>query len=205
MKAMIPLILVIALVLVTGCVDQISPGSCLKDSDCPVPTIYSPNGYIKGYCENFQCKTQNVCNEGYEFVNGSGCVLSYPETTCSSAGGEWREFTNGCVDSCELAANPLLACTMAMTMGCDCGADKCWNGTACVSNPEIDLESACFNSGGTVTTSLCCLSASDFPRMDVIGACGCSPENSHEVKTCDCGANAVWNGATCVVAGDPIE
>ncbi|MBU3896755.1 MAG: hypothetical protein KJ697_02365 [Nanoarchaeota archaeon] len=55
----------------------------------------------------------------------------------------------------------------------------------------------CIESGGIVTISLCCKSSSDFPRMDLIGACGCSPENSHEVKICDCGENA-WNGKTCI-------
>ncbi|MEM0372255.1 MAG: eight-cysteine-cluster domain-containing protein [archaeon] len=133
--AMKLLILVVSLSLVTGCVSS-AGGFCLQDSDCPLPTIHTPNGNIKAYCENFQCKIKTVCDDGYEFVKGSGCVFS-PENACTS-------------------------------------------------------------SGGTVTTSLCCLSVGDFPRTDLIGACGCSPENSHEVKTCDCGAKAVWNGTKCV-------
>jgi len=61
-------------------------------------------------------------------------------------------------------------------------------------NPQ---EKACVNSGGTVSTSKCCKSASDFPNSCAIGACGCSPENSHEVKICDCG-DGCWNGTKCV-------
>ncbi|MDD5417112.1 MAG: hypothetical protein PHU12_04015 [Candidatus Aenigmarchaeota archaeon] len=64
--------------------------------------------------------------------------------------------------------------------------------------PEISKEQGhCISSGGTVTTAMCCLSSEDFPRMDLIGACGCSPENSHEVKICDCGEK-VWNGDACI-------
>lgn len=56
---------------------------------------------------------------------------------CENAGGEWRLFPNGCVDSCELArqdpSDPI-GCTEAEKMGCDCGADKCWNGNSCEPN-----------------------------------------------------------------------
>ena len=58
-------------------------------------------------------------------------------------------------------------------------------------------EDACKNSGGTVTTQLCCQSASDFPNTCLIGACGCSPTSSHEINVCDCGEGKCWNGNTC--------
>jgi hypothetical protein len=48
-------------------------------------------------------------------------------------------------------------------------------------------EETCVNSGGTVETSLCCESASDFLNLCLIGPCGCGPQNSHQIKTCDCG------------------
>jgi hypothetical protein len=61
-------------------------------------------------------------------------------------------------------------------------------------------EQSCINSGGTVTSSLCCKSSGDFPGTChyQIGACGCSATDSHQVKTCDCGANGCWNGFECV-------
>jgi len=58
---------------------------------------------------------------------------------------------------------------------------------------KISAEQACINSGGTVTTQLCCNSVSDFPNTCLIGACGCSPDNSHEVKVCDCGEGKCWD------------
>jgi hypothetical protein len=58
-------------------------------------------------------------------------------------------------------------------------------------------EQECLNSGGTLTTAYCCKSVSDFPNSCLIGACGCSPTDSHQVKTCDCGENRCWDGTKC--------
>ena len=59
-------------------------------------------------------------------------------------------------------------------------------------------EQACINSGGTVSTSLCCKLTSDFPNLCLVGPCGCSPDNSHEIKICDCGPDKCFNGNECV-------
>lgn len=59
--------------------------------------------------------------------------------------------------------------------------------------PAITYEATCINSGGTITTQLCCKSARDFPNTCLIGACGCSPNNSHDVKVCDCGEGKCWD------------
>jgi len=59
-------------------------------------------------------------------------------------------------------------------------------------------ELACMNSGGTIKTSLCCKSASDFPNSCLIGACGCAPGSSHEVKICDCPEGKCFDGSKCV-------
>lgn len=58
-------------------------------------------------------------------------------------------------------------------------------------------EKVCIDSGGTVTTANCCKSVSDFPNSCLIGACGCSFDNSREVKICDCG-DGCWDGTKCV-------
>lgn len=60
------------------------------------------------------------------------------------------------------------------------------------------LEQACFGSGGETGEILCCKSNSDFPNMCLIGACGCSPNDSHYVKICNCGYGKCFNGETCV-------
>ncbi len=61
-----------------------------------------------------------------------------------------------------------------------------------------DIERACLASGGIVRNAPCCKSAGDFPNLCLIGACGCSPDNSHEVKVCDCGSDKCFDGAKCV-------
>lgn len=67
-------------------------------------------------------------------------------------------------------------------------------------NGKSQVENACINSGGTVATSTCCKSTGDFPNLCLIGACGCSSENSHQVKTCDCGSSKCFNGISCTTA-----
>ena len=59
-------------------------------------------------------------------------------------------------------------------------------------------EQFCTESGGTIETQLCCLSSGDFPNTCLIGACGCSPENSHNVSVCSCGDGKCFDGTRCV-------
>lgn len=57
---------------------------------------------------------------------------------------------------------------------------------------------ACLNSGGEVVKTDCCEGTEDFPNLCQIEACDCSPENSQQVKTCDCGAGKCFNGEKCI-------
>jgi len=61
-----------------------------------------------------------------------------------------------------------------------------------------EKEQDCIDSGGTVSTSVCCKTTDDFPNLCFIGPCGCSLENSHEVKICDCGPDKCFDGNGCV-------
>jgi hypothetical protein len=61
-------------------------------------------------------------------------------------------------------------------------------------------EQACTDSGGTVSTAPCCESVIDFPDTCLVGSCGCSADNSHEVKICDCGPNKCFNGYECIAS-----
>lgn len=62
------------------------------------------------------------------------------------------------------------------------------------------LESSCVQSGGTVTTQLCCGLTNDFPsQCPPSTACGCAPTSSHQIKVCDCpGTGACFDGHACV-------
>jgi hypothetical protein len=61
-----------------------------------------------------------------------------------------------------------------------------------------DLEASCKNSGGSVISAMCCGQTENFPNLCLIGACGCSPESSHQVKICDCPPGKCFNGSECV-------
>src|SRR5512136_639436 len=77
-----------------------------------------------------------------------------------------------------------------------------------------EAEAGCLASGGSVGEGLCCLSVDDFPDMCLVGACGCSAENSHAVQTCTCPGGMCFNGTACaslitsfdecVAAGYPV-
>lgn len=58
---------------------------------------------------------------------------------------------------------------------------------------------ACINSGGEITISLCCKSASDYPNLCLIGPCGCALDSSHEIKVCNCGQGKCFDGSACIV------
>ncbi len=63
------------------------------------------------------------------------------------------------------------------------------------------LAAACTASGGTVSSSLCCLSSGDFPNNCAVGSCSCAPTASHTVMTCQCPSGRCWNGSACVSGG----
>jgi len=67
-----------------------------------------------------------------------------------------------------------------------------------VTENSAKKEQACLLSSGTIGTSLCCKSSGDFPNTGLIGACGCSIDNSREVKVCSCGPDRVFDGTGCV-------
>lgn len=63
---------------------------------------------------------------------------------------------------------------------------------------DNNKEQICIDSGGVVRIAMCCLSTNDFPNLCLIGACGCSLENSHEIKICDCGEEKCFDGKACM-------
>ena len=85
-----------------------------------------------------------------------------------------------------------------------CSLGQCMNWLesrgGCVEGTGTNAE-ACAASGGNVTATTCCISSGSFPNTCLIGACGCSPENSHDVQGCDCGAGKCWDGTACVALG----
>jgi hypothetical protein len=76
---------------------------------------------------------------------------------------------------------------------------------SCCVEEEASKEKACIDSGGRVSAGMCCGSVDDFPNLCTVGACGCSPDSSHEVKVCECGEGRCFNGSVCVSSVNSFE
>ncbi|MBI2129114.1 hypothetical protein HYU07_02650 [Candidatus Woesearchaeota archaeon] len=77
----------------------------------------------------------SVIISGCQQKTGNSKVLDDPQKECARAGGEWKALPDGCVDSCFKArSKEPVFCTAVLTDGCDCGADRCWNGKTCEVN-----------------------------------------------------------------------
>jgi hypothetical protein len=77
---------------------------------------------------------------------------------------------------------------------------QCLDGKKKCSSDNKDI---CQKAGGTTTTASCCKSTQDFPNTCLRGPCGCSPENSHDVKVCQCPSGKCFDGTNCVVPPQP--
>jgi len=70
---------------------------------------------------------------------------------------------------------------------------------ALLASPATLKEYGCTSSGGKVVTHQCCISTDDFPNTCLIGACGCSPDNSHYVNACLCPLGMCFDGQKCAL------
>jgi len=115
---------------------------------------------------------------------------------CSSSSG-----TSGGGDSAVDSFVPTDASTDTSTTDSTTDSTTTDTATDTVTDTPSDGSDPCTAAGGTTGTATCCTSAGDYPDNCTTGACGCSPTNSHEVKTCTCSSGKCWNGSACVVAG----
>jgi len=68
--------------------------------------------------------------------------------------------------------------------------------------PSVSLqETGCIISGGTVSIESCCKDINDFFNTCVVreNPCGCSAEDSHQVKICNCGDDKCFDGNKCTL------
>jgi len=105
--------------------------------------------------------------------------------------GKTGDCNCGCYNKDDLPSGTGGECFCLAPTSCKCVNGKC---EGVFENPE----QACVNSGGTVTVGKCCIATDDFPNLCLVGPCGCSPENSHDIQICDCGEGECFDGTACV-------
>lgn len=81
-------------------------------------------------------------------------VVTEQEQLCEAAGGIWREFSDGCMDTCESQTGEAVLCTQAFTYGCDCGSNQCWDNESnvCTNNSEEIINTLPDRAGDLTTT-----------------------------------------------------
>ena len=152
-------------------------------------------------------------------VISGGYNIESPGDTCGfDQAGDLVNITEGQLDLGPLADNGGDTMTHALGAGSvaidhipavDCEVDEDQRGQP---RPETDgtmcdvgsferqpiPAEGCLQSGGTISTGLCCQAVESFPNTCAIGACGCAPDASHEVAICICPTNTCFDGESCV-------
>ncbi|MFH1522780.1 MAG: hypothetical protein ABIE43_03090 [Patescibacteria group bacterium] len=139
------------------------------------------------FCENIKAEDKIKCIRDRAMIAGDSAICEKatdPEVRDECYFGYVSHF-DADVSLCEKVKNKQFK-------------NMCYTGGAIhLAMDSINKAKLCINSGGTVSTGLCCQSAGDFPGSCAIGACGCAPEYSHEVKICDCGEDKCFSGFKC--------
>ncbi len=143
-----------------GSIDKSGAKYCETKEDCVIKYNVLYNGECSAGCFNTESKVDSQCNSTTKwepFAPNKTCVCennkcimkektsydeleNYPPQTkelCESGGAEYAGFNTGCHDECVYERWSLeepFICTQALSSGCDCGQDKCWNGIECESN-----------------------------------------------------------------------
>ena len=172
--------------------DNCAVGACTCSSELPSHDVRSCD-CGEGRCFNgTECVTVEFATLEDACVNSGGTVVTQ---ACNCEG--VSDFYDNCaVGTC--ACGPEFP-SYDLSV-CDCGEDRCFDGTECVTPEFATLEDACVNSGGTVTTQTCnCAGVSDFYDNCAVGACTCPPGSpEYELTVCDCGAGQCFDGTACV-------
>ena len=149
--------------------------------------------FMNSLCQN-NSESEN-CTAFIIQTSGAYCAAHPGTAVCKAIEQKIMNYNIGVNNYCAEHSD-----TIGCKTFCRKFPDKCK-----ATEPEVpeeeqpsEAELACTDSGGTVANASCCTSASDFPNICLIGACGCAAEDSHEVSTCDCGSGNCFNGIVCI-------
>jgi len=131
-------------------------------------------------------ETENYIKGGVEFQPGGPGNLG--GFLAAKVDGEWELVYDG---------NGVIFCSLIEPYNFPVDmVIECYDEEA--EKPKDRAGEACIDSGGETTTSLCCKATSDYPNLCLIGPCGCSSDNSYQVRICDCGEGKCFDGKECI-------
>ncbi len=92
----------------------------------------------------------------------------------------------------------LLSFVLMLTGCVECASDDdCDETSFCFSGRCTSAEAAemCEDTGGVLSTMICCCASENFPNLCVVGACSCPPSlECTKVVYCACPEGECWNG-----------
>jgi hypothetical protein len=157
-----------------------------KESNCnkliSCGTCASPKTCVKNQCICTPKCTGKTCGDD---GCGGSCGKCISPKTC----------VNG-----QCKCTPNCAGKTCGDNGCGGTCGTCLTGYACQINGTCKMtpEKICSNAGGKISTKNCCKSTGDLPNTCSVGACSCSPANSHYVKICECGTGKCFSDGKCI-------
>lgn len=206
MKKVILSISILVLIFLLGCKVQ-------KDIVEPIRFVNDTSLQLS---EKEQCEQQGkLWFYGGFAESGYSCIEKHDEVIrCEEGGGNWRMFSNGCVDSC--GSKPRV-CTQAFQSGCDCGATKCYGQEPsvltvirlkCINDPYEPYatpQEACEKTDGVWQKStklvcsgaetckiikavqpICIKSPCPLVSKEPVEICGINCDSSNSIKICEC-------------------
>jgi hypothetical protein len=194
-------------------------GTCTPE--CPVVEPQTRCERLGGYCTYFLTECEDGftgANEPGEFLECDGgrsakcCVPADPNPYACGSDDDCVRVNAACC-GCEMGGRSVAVnrnvADLATPDPSTCMDIMCSAVYTCIGEPAcvdglcalVDRptpQAGCVASGGTLGTASCCLSTGDFPNTCMIGPCGCSPTNSHEVQMCFCPEGQCFDGTACV-------
>ncbi len=78
-------------------------------------------------------------NSNNSYAQSERLEIFEKRAECLKNNGIWREFGNGCADSCESQFSGFIFCSMVIIYGCDCGIDSCYYDNKCISHEKYGI------------------------------------------------------------------
>lgn len=173
-------LLILVFVLIAGCINLDNETQCIEDEDCACGTHIETGECFYGNRNYVDINTQ--CPDFCTGITGSMKIKCINEkcVQIASCNLECEEYSYGnCPDGC------IERCVSSGCSGGRCNTD-CGGYGSCSCPTETYLTDLCASTGGKILMASCCESVEMFPNTCLDGPCGCSIENSHEVKFCSC-------------------